>query len=270
MRYRFISDSHTHSECSFDGTDSVIMMCEQASGIGLYSMAVTDHCECNEFYEKNVREDISRSIFQISKARAMYHDRLKVFCGIELGQPTQDVEAAREALSMAGYDFVLGSLHNLRGEQDFYFLDYSEETAREYLDRYLDELLELVSQNLFDCLAHIDYPLRYMTGNAGIMPDKKLYAEKLDAVLEMLVKNDRAIEINTSGLRQVIGRTLPGAEIIKRFRELGGKYVTLGSDAHRWGDIGSGIETGLDMLSSCGFTHFTIYEKREPRLLPIL
>lgn len=270
MRYRFISDSHTHSECSFDGTDSVIMMCEQATAIGLYSIAVTDHCECNEYFEKNVREDITRSVMQISKARAMYHDRLHVYTGIELGQPTQDIEAAKDALSLTDYDFILGSLHNLKDEQDFYFLEYTEENMYALLDRYFDELLELARQNLFDSLAHLDYPLRYIIGNAKLSPDMKRYAERVDVVLETVAKNNKAIEINTSGLRQIIGRTLPSAEIIRRFRELGGKYVTIGSDAHRWGDVGSGIETGLDILSQCGFTHFTVFEKHEPKLLPIL
>lgn len=270
MKYRFISDSHTHSECSFDGNDSVIMMCQQASGIGLYSITITDHCECNEYFEKDVRSDISRSVLDIAKAKAMYHDRLKVFTGIELGQPTQDTDAAKEALLLGDFDFVLGSLHNLKNEQDFYFLHYSVESAHMLLDRYCNELLELAEQNLFDSLAHMDYPLRYIIGTAGIQIDVKSYLDRIDAILATLVRNDKALEINTSGLRQVIGRTLPDVHILKRFRELGGKYVTLGSDAHRWGDIGSGIENGLDMLHSCGFTHFTVYEKRQPKMLPIL
>ena len=270
MKYRFISDSHTHSECSFDGNDSVIMMCEQASGTGLYSITITDHCECNEYYEKNVRDDIERSLRDISKARAMYNDRLRVYTGIELGQPVQDEKAAREAVSLGYYDFILGSLHNLRGEQDFYFLEYTEENTDRLLRRYFTEMLELVDQNMFDCLAHLDYPLRYIIGNSGIKVNYKDYQEMTDEILSALVRNDKALEINTSGLRQVIGRTLPDIEILKRFRELGGKYVTLGSDAHRWGDIGSGIEQGLDLLSRCGYTHFTVYDRREPHLLPIM
>ena len=129
MKYRFISDSHTHSECSFDGKDSVIMMCQQASGIGLYSLTITDHCECNEYFEKDVRSDISRSVIDIAKARAMYHDSLKVYTGIELGQPTQNVDAAKDALSIGDFDFVLGSLHNLKDEQDFFFLHISGRQA---------------------------------------------------------------------------------------------------------------------------------------------
>ena len=96
------------------------------------------------------------------------------------------------------------------------------------------------------------------------------YAQQLDAVLETLIKNDKALEVNTSGLRQLIGTTLPDENVIRRFRELGGRYVTLGSDAHRWGDVGAGIEDGLNLLLKCGFTHFTVYSKREPVMLPVI
>ena len=269
MKYRYISDSHTHSENSFDGNDSIIMMCESASNLGLYSLTVTDHCECQEYFAEDYRSTISKSILDISKSRALYHDRVKVLTGIELGQPTQDIKAAEDALSLADYDFVLGSLHNLRGEKDFYFLDYSEETAPQILERYFYELLELAKQNLFDSLAHITYPMRYIVGNAGLNLKLDAYSDITDEILRTVIRNNKAIEVNTSGLRQVIGKTLPDEDIIKRYRELGGKYITIGSDAHRWGDIASGVEEGFRILLHCGFTHFTVFEKREPHLLPI-
>lgn len=274
MKYKFISDSHVHSENSFDGNDSVIMMCERAANLGLYSITVTDHCECNEYYENadhiDYRKCIENSIKDTAKARAMYIDRVNVYTGIELGQPCQDRKAAAEALSLAEYDFVIGSLHNLRGERDFYFLEYTKENVPELLERYFEELSELVRENNFDSLAHLTYPMRYIAANSEIKTDIGDFRDGLDKVLKKLAENDKALEVNTSGLRQKINRTLPDEDVIRTFRELGGKYVTLGSDAHRWGDVGSGIEDGLQLLLKCGFTHFTVYEKRKPKLLPIL
>ena len=60
MRYHYISDSHVHSDCSFDGTDPVMMICERAAALGLYSIAVTDHCECDIYY----KEGFDRSVVQ--------------------------------------------------------------------------------------------------------------------------------------------------------------------------------------------------------------
>ena len=274
MKYKFISDNHTHSKNSFDGNDSVMMMCERAANLGLYSMTVTDHCECNEYYgnKDNIdyKKAIEGSIKDTAKARAMYMNKLTVYTGIELGQPYQNMEAAKEVLSFTEYDFVIGSLHNLRNELDFYFLEYTPKKALELLDRYFEELTELVGTGCFDTLAHLTYPMRYISANPEITVNISYFQKGIDKVLKMLAESDRALEVNTSGLRQVIGKTMPDEDIIRRFRELGGKYVTIGSDAHRWGDVGAGIEDGMRVLLKCGFTHFTVYEKRKPKLLPIL
>ena len=162
MKYPFISDSHTHSENSFDGKDSVIMLCEKAAQLGLYALTITDHCECHEYYQNNVRQDIEGSIRDILKARGLYTDRLHIYTGIELGQPTQDPKAAAEALSLAEYDFVLGSLHNLKGEQDFYFLQYTPDNVKDLLARYFAEITDMIDDGHFDSLAHLTYPFRYM------------------------------------------------------------------------------------------------------------
>lgn len=270
MKYRYLSDSHTHSVCSFDGRDSVAMLARHAVEAGLYTLTVTDHCECNEYFEKNVRENIARSVTETARMKVSLGGTLRLRTGIELGQPTQDIKAAEDALSIAEYDFVLGSLHNLRGEEDFYFLKYPDAgTAKKLLDRYLTELYELVEQNLFDSLAHLDYPLRYMIGEAGLSFEPDGFPDKLDEILRLLAKNSKALEVNTSGLRQRIGRTLPDMYVLRRFRELGGKLVTVGSDAHRWGDVGAGIETAFDLLRECGYTSFAVYKNRTPEILPL-
>lgn len=270
MKYKFISDNHIHSSNSFDGKDSVIMLADRANNLGLYSITVTDHCDCNDYYKDNVRSSIEGSLRDTAKARGLYGNKLKIFSGIELGQPTQDPDAAEEALSLGEYDFVLGSLHNLRNEQDFYFLEYNKENTPQLLDRYFEEMMELIAFGRFDSLAHLTYPFRYLVSNPELKISPKQYCEQIDTVLEALVKNNIALEVNTSGLRQLIGKTLPDEDVLKRFRELGGKYVTIGSDAHRWGDVGAGIEDGLNLLLKCGFTHFTVYIGHEPNMLPIL
>ena len=87
MRYHYISDSHVHSDCSFDGTDPVMMICERAAALGLYSIAVTDHCECDIYYKEGFDRSVVQSFFETRKARAVFYGRLQVYAGIELGQP---------------------------------------------------------------------------------------------------------------------------------------------------------------------------------------
>ena len=264
MRYHYISDSHVHSDCSFDGTDPVMMICERAAALGLYSIAVTDHCECDIYYKEGFDRSVVQSFFETRKARAVFYGRLQVYAGIELGQPITDPKATREALSAGAFDFVLASVHNLPGQKDFYYLNYTDENVDPLLSDYFDHVLQVAKWGQFDSLAHLTYPLRYILAQPGLRVELSKYREKIDAVLLELIQQKKALEVNTSGLRQQIGDTLPDAGIVRRFYELGGTYVTLGSDAHRWADMSAGIEEAMSMIYKTGFRHYTIYSKREP------
>ena len=79
-----------------------------------------------------------------------------------------------------------------------------------------------------------------------------------------MASKGKAIELNTSGLRQVLGDTMPNFHLLKRFRELGGEYVTLGSDAHKAEELGEGIPRAMEMLEEAGFEYRTVYKEHQP------
>lgn len=200
MRYHYISDSHVHSDCSFDGTDPVMMICERAAALGLYSIAVTDHCECDIYYKEGFDRSVVQSFFETRKARAVFYGRLQVYAGIELGQPITDPKATREALSAGAFDFVLASVHNLPGQKDFYYLNYTDENVDPLLSDYFDHVLQVAKWGQFDSLAHLTYPLRYILAQPGLRVELSKYREKIDAVLLELIQQKKALEVNTSGL----------------------------------------------------------------------
>ena len=65
------------------------------------------------------------------------------------------------------------------------------------------------------------------------------------------------------------GKLSPEADIVKRFKELGGKYVTFGSDAHYAEDLTAGLDEAYGVMKEAGFDCFTLYQKRTPILMPI-
>ncbi len=269
MKYHYISDSHVHSDCSRDANDPTMMMCESAVRLGLYSITMTDHCECNVYREEEYDRSIRQSYFEARKAGAVFHSRLHVYAGVELGQPVQDTAAADDVLGSCDFDFVLASVHSIKNSVDFYDLDYSYADVDDALERYFDEILEVIEWGKFDSLAHLTYPWRYIVGEHDIKIDNQKFEGRIDEVLRALILKHRALEINTSGLRQKIGTTLPDLPVLARYRELGGKLITIGSDAHRWADVGGGVEKGLSLLLAAGFHHFTVYQHHIPKFLPI-
>lgn len=269
MKYRYISDSHVHSDCSRDANDPTMMMCESAARLGFYALTMTDHCECNAYVSEAYDRSIRQSYFEARKASAVFNSRLHVYAGVEIGQPMQDKAAAEDLLDACDFDFALASVHNTKNHADFYDMDYDHVDINDELNRYFDEMLEMIEWGKFDSLAHLTYPWRYIVGEHNIAIDDELYTDKIDEVLKALIQKRKALEINTSGLRQKLGSTMPGLALLKQYWELGGKLITIGSDAHRWADVGGGIEQGLDLLRKVGFHHYTIYTHHEPKFLPI-
>ena len=270
MRYYFACDCHNHSNCSPDGDDSVLEMRLQAESLGLWAHTLTDHCECQNFpqrYRSRVEHAWSEMTQQVPQG-----GHCRYYRGIELGQPNQGVEAARQALESRAYDFVIGSIHNIRGYEDFFYLDYSQVAPGfidELLTTYWEEEQEVIQWGQFDSLGHLTYPLRYIEGYHVIPVDLGKHREDIDQVFLALIQKGKALEVNTSGLRQKIGKTLPDLPLLRRYRELGGELVTLGSDAHSVQDLGKGIEDGMDLLKEAGFRYFALYDQRKPVLLPL-
>ena len=76
-------------------------------------------------------------------------------------------------------------------------------------------------------------------------------------MLHALVESGTALEVNTSGLRYSIGVPFPHAAIVARFRELGGRALTIGSDAHRAEHANWGLDDGYAIATEAGFSELT-------------
>lgn len=61
----------------------------------------------------------------------------------------------------------------------------------------------------------------------------------------------------------------PCTAILKRYRELGGEIITVGSDAHKSCDIASDFDRAREILSDCGFRYYTVFEKRQPEFFKL-
>ncbi len=269
MEFKTIVDAHNHTDNSFDGNHSPVYMCEAACNKGLRAIAFTDHCEVDAYDESSERS-VRQAFFEIAKARSAFTGKLLVLNGIELGQPAYDVPTAEKILSSQKFDIVIGSVHNLRKKKDFYYIDdFSDMDVKSELNEYFSEILTMLEWGNFDVLAHLTYPFRYLFARNNIIVDIDDYKPLVDEILKCAAEKDIALEINSGGLRQPLNRLAPEFQTVKRFRQLGGKFVSVGSDAHFAKDIGVGIKDALSAAKSAGFDNVTIYQKRVPIEIPI-
>ena len=265
--YKNRIDLHMHTSSSFDGNYPAAAMCESAVKNGLSTIAFTDHFDV-DFYERHNLETRQKTSYEdICSAQAEFSDKIRILRGIEMGQPTYCPSLTEKSLARYEYDFVIGSIHNLREMPDFGDLKYKEMTADEIyglLDKYFEEELILAKWNGFDTLAHLTYPMRYIVQAGRNEIELSRYDDITDEIFKALIANGKALEINTSGLRQPIGKTMPTENYVRRFRELGGELLTLGSDAHFTEHVGAGIDEGYAIAESCGFEYVTYFKERKP------
>ena len=112
-------------------------------------------------------------------------------------------------------------------------------------------------------VGHIDYVVRYGAHKAEQYGYTE-YADILDAILRRVIEDGRGIEVNTAGLQKGLGFPNPHYDVIRRYRQLGGEIVTVGSDAHAPEQIGSNFCLIEDFLREAGFRYRTEFKDRVP------
>ena len=146
---------------------------------------------------------------------------------------------------------------------DPYYPEYfADKTDEEGYITYFKSIYDNINkfQN-FDCLGHIDYIVRYGKSKDTDYSYPK-YAEYIDPILKFLVEHEKGLEINTAGIRKGLKNVHPLPDILKRYRELGGELVTIGSDAHDTSAIASDYDKAMEALEYAGFKYYCMYMNR--------
>jgi len=187
-----------------------------------------------------------------------------VLLGLEIGLTAAYLELNTQVAG-GDFDFILGSIHYVDGIDMFY--DAKKYPAEEFFRRFLAYSTEMVELcGFFDAFAHIDYITRYSDDIDRIF-DYYDYAAEFDALLKLLVDRGSALEINTArlGSDKAVRQLMP---IYKRFRELGGRYSTLGSDSHDLAGLGRNFDRGLEIAAHAGLT--PVYFKERKRVVCVV
>ena len=264
----YLSDFHCHSDISPDSRTDLVDLVQAAADKGVAELCVTEHWECGspcmDWQLRKKPFDFTRYLERYEAAQRALGHRVKLRLGLEVGNWTQDPDHARKGLDALPLDFVICSLHTIKGF-DAYFFDYSTADIEDYLTDYVTECLCLAQQADFDAFGHLALPLRYAMIHAQRRLSFDHCLDAVDDVLRAIAQRGCALEANTSGYRS-LGELVPSLSVIKRFRELGGKLVTIGSDGHNEEHVGSHLLETQQVLREAGFTRYATYEGRRPIL----
>lgn len=240
-----IFDTHMHSEFSFDSEMTVDEILEKQNKLNI-GISLTEHVDL---------DCPNLPLMDVDKYLEFYkpYRSDSFLTGIELGMSEFCIEENKLFLQkhQDKFDIIIGSIHTLNKKDIYNFIGQTGLIKEEVYKDYLEAMLFSVKEfDFYDTLAHIDYICRYAKFN-----DKELYLEEyseiIDSIFKVLIEKDKCLELNTRRLDdpKAFNNML---SIYTRYKNLGGKYVTLASDSHNKDDIAKNFEFAIDILNKTG------------------
>lgn len=260
------SDSHVHSEFSGDSKESLERIISRAKELGMNEITITDHLDIDFPMEPNIFTlDLKEYVKKLKELKEREKD-IVVKIGIELGLQPHLVEDYKEIFENEDIDFIIGSSHAV-AKKDVSSKDYfvGMEKDEAHCLYFLDILKNIDLFPKISIYGHLDFVNRY---GIGVYPDYKIlnydkHWDIIDEILKKLITKGIGIEINTSGLRYGLENFHPHVDILKRYKELGGEIITLGSDSHKAEDLMKDFDIAKKTLKELGFKYYCTFSKRK-------
>ncbi|MBM4400038.1 MAG: histidinol-phosphatase HisJ family protein [Candidatus Cloacimonetes bacterium] len=246
-------DYHIHSEFSPDSRIKFDELLPYAITKGYTELAITEHLDLSP-QEVTIFGIPSLKKYKktIEHLRTQYPE-IKIHCGIEVGDYQSVKDYAEPILKQMQFDLVLGSVHFIKDRVNVAIPIKEKLTPDDVLD-YYEENLHLVETCQIDVLAHLGVYKRYYIET----PDESHCTKVILKIFEVMIDRGIALEINYSAFRRTYQHLHPEIEQLALYRKLGGKLVTIGSDAHKTEQLGDYCDIAYDALNKFGFEHLTI------------
>lgn len=277
------ADYHLHCEFSDDSNEPMENQVEQAINLGLEEMCFTDHVDYGikkdwddpsgvewrngiehgaQVHMALANVDYPKYFAKLKKMKEQYGDKITIKQGLEFGIQSITVDDFKKLYDKykEELDFVLFSMHQVNN-LEFWTQDFQKgKIQKEYNDEYYQEIYKTMKMfKDYSCLAHLDLLARYDLN--GIYPFEK-EEDIIAEILKQAISDGKGIEINTSSWHYGLKDTQPCRAILKLYKDLGGKIITVGSDAHKTEYLADHIKDAYEILKNeigidevCTFDH---------------
>lgn len=246
-----IFDSHTHTKFSADSKMKATDALARAENLNI-GLVFTEHFD----YDMEGFNFVAAEY--MSEYKKFRGDKLRL--GVEVGMTKTAREASKNFVASADFDQVIGSIHTIDGE-DIYIKEFFEGKDKfSVYTKYFQVMAQEAAVNDFDVLGHIDYICRAATYEDTSI-DYDTFKAEIDAVLKIVVEREKVLELNTRRLRhkKIFDELKP---VYTSYKNFGGRYVTIGSDAHRAEVIGDYFQAALDFVQEIGLTPVTFCQRK--------
>ena len=282
-----LADFHLHSEFSDDSREPMERQIERAIELGFQEICFTDHVDYGikkdwseggiiwrggdgMNYGPDALEPLANVNYpeyfgKLMRMRETYGKKITIRQGLEFGIQQCTLDHFERLWHQYGdrLDFTLLSMHQIDNQELWNQQYQSGKSQKEYNEGYYREILEVMKRFSHYCvLAHLDLIVRY--DHNGIYPFEKV-RDLIAEILRQAISDGKGIEVNTSYRHYQLSDTQPSKAILKLYRDLGGRIITIGSDAHtiRW--LGDHVRETMEMLrDELGYEQFCTFTAMEP------
>lgn len=268
------ADFHVHSVFSSDGKAGMEDMINQALKLGLKTLCFTDHMDIDypKIYGPDFEFDVEAYFKTTESLKEKYRSQIEILTGIELGLQLHVTDSMDRLINSYPFDFIIGSVHVVDRMDPYYPHYWENKSEKEGIYNCFKTIKECCEfYRGFHVCGHIDYIVRYAPGSKSQYKEYSYldYADIIDEILKTLLEHQKGIEINTSGYKYGLGHPHPKTEILKRYKELGGEIITVGSDAHMPEHLCYEFDRAETLLEELGFKYYTVYREGKPVMIKL-
>ena len=279
-----LADYHIHCKYSDDSEEDLEKIIETAINKGIDEICFTDHVDYGikpdkdvfEKMDENAKKDWIKKIGridlnvdylnyfkEIEELREKYKDKITIRQGLEFGMQVHTIKDFQKLFDKykEKFDFVILSCHQVN-DKEFWTNEFQKgKSIDEYNAEYYEEIYRVMNRySDYSILGHLDHIQRY---NETIYPFEKS-REIIVKILKKVIEDNKGIEVNTSSFRYGLKELTPERDILKLYHELGGKIITIGSDAHKAENVGEHIPYIQEELKKIGFIDICTFDKMKP------
>ncbi len=219
------TDLHIHTKFSSDARIEPEELAEKALGNGYELIGITDHFDIlaeSVSTHKNIEFTDYVEYFHELKAK---YSELKIAVGAEVGELHWFKKELADVFGDLNPDYLLASIHFLSNKKEV-STSFAGYLSRDEIKDYYMMNLNMVEQADFHILGHLGIFNRYKKHDESHVRDIK------KEIFNVMIDRGIALEVNSSGYNKPINEILPVVRDLDMYMELGGRLLSIGSDAH--------------------------------------
>ena len=264
-------DYHLHSDFSGDSDTPGERMIEKALELGLQGICFTEHLDLDAPTVDGTDFSLDTAAYfqKMQVLKEQYRGKLDICIGVELGIQSHVLDELTDYAAKWPFDFIIASQHYVNGSDPYYPVYFEGREERRCYEEFFEVQLDNIRHfSSWQTLGHMDYVVRYgPTKNTQY--SYEAYADHIDPILKHVIGNGKCLEVNTGGFKYGLGQPNPDTSVLRRYRELGGELITLGSDAHEPAHLSYDFDRAAALLRELGFRYYAVFRERKPVMLPL-